>query len=157
LGKHIFWVHERELAGRAGPEKLPWNVQELVNEGIGAVVSLAGPVDSIALRRAGVEHLHLPVPMVLLDSERAQRRFLEVMPLVLDFVQRAIQSHKPVLIHCYHGCDRTGTALACCLVALHGLTAEQAVAKVRAANPGAMAIAGYADAVETFTNLLSDK
>ena len=95
--------------------------------------------------------------MMLLDSERARRRFLEVMPLVLDFVQRSLQQKKPVMIHCYHGCDRTGTALACCLVAFYGLTAQEAVQRVRAANPAAMEVVGYAEAVETFANLLTDK
>lgn len=154
---HLYWVIDKELAGRPGPQLHPWTARELVQAGIGAVVSLAGPVRTGDLRGAGIKILPVHQPMVLLCSEVERERFLEVMPIVTDFIDRCRAERRGVLVHCYYGCDRTGAVLACYLVANLGLTPDQAIARVRAANPQALAAQGYAECVSTFQRLIEQR
>lgn len=151
--RHIYWVRPRLLAGRPGPEKFPWHPRELIDEGIGGVISLSAPVDTRPLRRHGIAHLPVPQPMILLEDEPQREQFLAIMPLVLDFIQACAGRKKAVLVHCYHGCDRTGAVLACALLAREGLSSEQAIAQVRAANPLAMEALGYSEVVSTYERL----
>ena len=46
---------------------------------------------------------------------------------ILHTVQKA---PKPILIHCWHGSDRTGAAVAACRIVLEGWTVEQAVSEL---------------------------
>ena len=46
---------------------------------------------------------------------------------ILQTVKRA---PKPILIHCWHGSDRTGAAVAACRIVLEGWTVEQAVSEL---------------------------
>ena len=151
--QQIYWVIENELAGRAGPEKFPWDPHELKSAGVGAIVSLAGPVNAQSLRYAGIRHLPVHQPMVLLETEEMRERFLEVMPLIIDFIDTCRDERVGVLVHCYHGCDRTGAILACYLIAREGLSATDAVERIRAVNPDALSAFGYEAAVETFERL----
>lgn len=149
----IYWVAPGELAGRPGPEKFPWTPEELSAEGIGAVVSLCGPVNTRQLVAAGIDHLPVYQPMILLESEIAREGFVGIMPLIEEFVERSLTKKKSVLVHCYHGCDRTGTVLACLLIARYRLDAARAVEAVRSVNPLAMNASGYAEAVATYARL----
>jgi hypothetical protein len=155
--EHIYWVIERELAGRPGPQLHAWTARELIQSGIGAVVSLAGPVRTSDLRQAGIKILPVHQPMILLSSEIERERFLEVMPIVTDFIDRCRAEQRGVLVHCHYGCDRTGAVLACYLLAKLGITPEEAIARVRAANPLALAADGYAESVTTFQRLLNQR
>ena len=148
--KHVYWVREGELAGRAGPIKYPWDAAELAKGGIGAIVSLDGPVPVEPLAAANIRHLPLYQPMIVLSHPRDQKKFLSNVPTVLKFFEECRQEGRGVMVHCYYGCDRTGAMLACCLLALENLTAPQAVHRVRQGNPYAMAIEGYDQAVYMF-------
>lgn len=152
----VYWVIDGVLAGRAGPEKRPWDPAELAAEGVGGIVSLCGPVDSHALRVVGIEHLPAYQPMILLESELERETFLDVVSQVLEFLEQIKAQQKATVIHCYHGCDRTGCVLSCVLIATQRLTAEQAIDRVKAANPFALAAYGYAEAVETFERLFEE-
>jgi hypothetical protein len=55
-------------------------------------------------------------------------------------------------VHCHDGDDRTGVVLSGYLVTYRGVTPEQAVAEVRRANPRAMKMPGYAQAVRWFAD-----
>ena len=46
---------------------------------------------------------------------------------ILQTVKRA---PKPVLIHCWHGSDRTGAAVAACRIVFEGWTVEQAISEL---------------------------
>lgn len=150
----VYWVIGRRLGGRPGPDKAPWKPRLLKQGGIGGIVSLDGPVEGWELELADIQHLPIYQPMILLDTEIVREQFLSVMPVVLDFVDRFGGGHEGVVVHCHHGCDRTGTVLACYLVAREGLTAAQAIERVREANPFAMVAFGYAEAVATFERLV---
>jgi len=148
--KEVFWVIPGRLAGRCGPQLVPWDSKELRAGGVQAVVSLAGPVDGQELGLARIEHLPLYLPAVLLISEEDFDLFLSYVPPFLDFADRALGMDKPVMVHCTYGCDRTGAMLAAYLVARHGLSPHEAIAKVRSVRPQAMSAAGYDEVVHRF-------
>jgi protein-tyrosine phosphatase len=130
---------------------VPWDVQELYAGGIGGIISLdALGVDGDQLRTAGIAHLPLYRPMIFLDDQAQRLTFLECMPEVLRFVAAMEQKQAAVLIHCYYGCDRTGAALACSLIAREGLSAAAAIARVRRSQPQALLAPGYLEAVHLF-------
>ena len=65
----------------------------------------------------------------------------------MEFIHARIEAGNPVLVHCHAGADRTGAILAGYLVLYHRMSAEEAIIRVRAANPCAMAAPGYIEAV----------
>lgn len=143
------------LCGRPGPDCIPWSVDELIAAGVGGVISLDGPVRTSEIREAGLDHLPAYQPMLLLQSTEDQLRFLRVMPGVLEFIDRQREQGRATLIHCYYGCDRTGAALACYLVAREGLSADEAINAVQRANPEALWALGYMEVVHTYAELLA--
>lgn len=155
--QHVYWAIENELAGRPGPDCRPWNPRELSAAGIRAMVSLAGPIRMGELRQAGIDVLPVQQPMILLEREPDRERFVELMPLVVEFIDRHRSEGTKVLVHCHYGCDRTGTVLACYLVARGNLSPTDAIAKVRSANPRALSAPGYAEAVSTYARLLESR
>ena len=153
---YVYWVIDDVLAGRAGPEKYPWDLSEIGAGGIGGIVSLAWSSEEEAVPKAGLKHLPVFQPMVLLEDEEDRKRFLACMPPVLKFVDECRAKNVAVLVHCHHGNDRTGTVLACYLVARENLSATEAVARIRELNPAAMSAFGYAEAVTTFEQMYQE-
>jgi protein-tyrosine phosphatase len=151
--QHVYWVIERGLCGRPGPHKVPWDVAELKRLGITSVVALDGPIDTTALAEATIAVLPAYQPMIVLEREEQQVRFASQLPPILRFLDDCVRQGGAALVHCYHGWDRTGTVLACYLVAFHGLSADEAIATVRRVNLSAMTTTGYAEAVAAFERL----
>lgn len=148
-----YWVLPGVLGGRPSPERIPWHVEELLNAGIGGIVSLDGPIRTKDLLAAGIRHLAAYQPMLLLHTTEDYLRFLKVMPAVLGFIDEERSRSLATLVHCYYGCDRTGSALACYLVAREGCTASQAIGRIQHANPEALWALGYSEVVATFEEL----
>ena len=151
--RHVYWLMEGTLGGRPGPMKEAWSPAEMASGGVGGIVSLAEPVESLELQEAGIRHLPLFQPMILLETRSEHLQFLSELPAAFRFLDEIRAQGKAALVHCYHGRDRTGAALACYLAAREDLGPAEAVERVRAANPGAMAALGYEPAVHTFDAL----
>ena len=126
------WVERPSLSACAwpnGPEQLHW----LRKEGVDILMTLTEePIPRNWVDNAGLMGVHVPVP----DMEAPSQAQLEKIISVLD---KARHSNMGVTVHCLAGRGRTGTALAAYLV--HGgLTAKEAIVKVRDIRPGSLEV-----------------
>ena len=132
------WLVPKQIAGAGRPggfdgdrEKLAADLDLLYGWGIRAIVSLTEcGLDGEFLRARDMTNLHLPV----VDM---QPPTLEEVVQFMDFVQRAENENRPVVVHCGVGRGRTGTMLACYLVR-KGYDAQDALAQVRQRRPGSV-------------------
>lgn len=149
------WLVEGEIAGCAGPafhEELDY----LKAQGIEALVRLAHPDDpdgvgvtSQEVEQAGLDDCPEPV------RDWTAPRQNQIQP-VLRFVFKALSEGKPVAVSCGAGCGRTGTILACYLVA-QGRSADEAIEHlidVRPRSKEILRVPGQKDAVVEFERRL---
>jgi atypical dual specificity phosphatase len=119
-----------KLAGMARPGRYGPLAQDLAflkAQGIRAIVSVTEyALDITAIETAGFDYLHLPV-----DDYEAPT--LEQIETFLRFLE-VHQADGAVGVHCAAGQGRTGVLLACAFV-VRGMTADEAIAHVRALRP----------------------
>jgi atypical dual specificity phosphatase len=137
------WVDPPHVAALANPDAagdFAW----LRRNGIDVLVSLTeDPPPRHWVNDAGLMLVHVPVPDMAAPSPRQ-------FDIVLDTVARAATAGMGTAIHCAAGKGRTGTVLAAYFVT-KGLSADQAIARVRQLRPGSIetveqeqAVAAYA-------------
>lgn len=145
----FYWIVEGVIAGMSHPGNDPMVLERLAEMGIGAVVSLTErPMQEDLVRGHGMEFLHLPVPDFCAPRQPQIDRFVE-------FCEQNVRAGRAVAVHCLAGRGRTGTMLSCFLVR-RGMSADEAMDKVRSLRPGAVenfeqetAIYHYASREET--------
>jgi atypical dual specificity phosphatase len=136
------WVDRPLLAAMARPdgaEELAW----LRQQGIQVLLSLTED----RLRRdwvnnAGLMVFHAPVE----DMEAPTQEQLDQ---CISAIAKAHQAQMAVAVHCTAGQGRTGVVLACYFVT-KGMTASNAISKVRRLRPGSIETEEQAAAVHTF-------
>jgi hypothetical protein len=141
--RKVYWVIDGLLAGRPGPVEYPWNPGEFAEAGLRAIVSLNTQADPAAIASAGLRHYSLPLPPILPMTGALQEIILHGLEEVLATVHAEVSAGQPTLVHCHAGKDRTGLALTAYLVRYHSLDVEEAIERVRSANPIAMSAPGY--------------
>jgi len=134
------WIREGALAGMGYPDADAW--PHLVDEGIGAVVSLTRREPPGDPEGAGLKTLHAPVPDFGTPSDADLRR-------TLRFMRAQIEAGRAVVVHCQAGQGRTGLVLAAYLV-YEGMSAEDAIARVRTLRPGSIETAEQLQLVKRF-------
>ncbi len=136
------WVEKPLLAALARPsdaEDFAW----LRGQGIEVLVSLTeDPPRKDWAEAAGLLAFHEPME----DMEAPAQEQLE---RVVSAVVRATERGMGVAVHCGAGLGRTGVVLAAYFVT-KGLTAANAVARVRRLRPGSVETDEQAEAVEEF-------
>ncbi|GBD35982.1 hypothetical protein HRbin36_01098 [bacterium HR36] len=149
--QHIYWLIPEKIGGRCGPAVAGWDLAAWKQAGIRAIVSLdETQVSTWQIQDAGIAHLPIYWPMIELTSHALQRDFVQRLPAIFRFLDEHSQDGDKVVVHCYHGLDRTGAVLACYLVYRHGSTPKEAITAVRKLRPQALSAYGYAQAVHLF-------
>jgi atypical dual specificity phosphatase len=159
----FYWLIEGEIAGCSRPggsnriaantttdqprtspsEQLDQDLIWLHSQNIAAVLTLTeAPLEEEVLERHGFEVLHLPVPDMTAPSP-------EQMQEALDFIDIQRSMGHAVAVHCLMGQGRTGTILAAYLIR-RGITAEDAVARLRVICPGAIESTDQQHALQAF-------
>ena len=136
------WIEKPLLAAMARPssrEELEW----VRRQGIEVLVSLTEePLRRDWLDDAGLLAFHVPME----DMEAPTQEQLD---RCVSAITRAMERNMGVAVHCGAGLGRTGVVLAGYFVA-RGLTAANAVARVRRLRPGSVETEEQAEAVELF-------
>ncbi|MBA3028388.1 MAG: hypothetical protein FP816_06180 [Desulfobacteraceae bacterium] len=143
--KHVYWVREKELAGRPGPDMEPWKPKALYKGGIRAILTLNGgrAVDEKALAKAGLEHYKISIPITEPPQMEAIEIATDLLPGAYAWVSQKIREAKPVLVHCSHGNDRTGLFLLYFLVRYEDLTVQEALRKLKIIRPSILIAFGW--------------
>jgi atypical dual specificity phosphatase len=124
------WLDGGAVAGCRGP-RTDADLMFLASVGITALVRLA-PEDETGLassdvRENGLEDCYEPVRDWTAPSQ-------EQIDRIIGFMKRTVENGKRVTVSCGAGCGRTGTILACYLVAT-GFSADAAIRAVIDARP----------------------
>lgn len=154
----IFWIYERELAGRAGPLRHPWDLRDLRRAGVRVILSAAdGLLDPAALASADIQHHCVPLPDDVPPSATTESRCIEALPAIADFIDSSLAQQKGVLVHCFAGKDRTGLILSYFVAYKEGISAADAIRRVRAVQPGALTATGWEElALRVIPQVLSE-
>ncbi len=132
LPPNFFWLAPNVAgSGHPGwsPEALRRTLAALKREGIGLVVSLA-PIDGALVGEAGLAHHALDVPDMGVPNVKA-------LGAAIDMARTTLARGDRILVHCGAGYGRTGTFLACLLVA-DGMEPDEAMRLVRTKRPGSI-------------------
>jgi atypical dual specificity phosphatase len=136
------WVEKPLLAGMARPD----GVEECVwlrQQGIELLIALTeDPPPRHWINEAGLMLAHHPVQDFTAPSQ-------EELDKIMGVMQRAHENNLGVGVSCGAGLGRTGTVLACYFVT-KGLSAKNAIARVRRLRPGSIEIEEQEQAVEEF-------
>lgn len=146
---YFSWVIPNVLAG----SRAPWRVAEvrfLQQQGIETLVRLQEPerlmLTSEALDAWGLEDFKYPIA----DGGAPT---VEGTQIVIDFIQQRLKKNVPIAVTCGAGIGRTGTILACYLVA-DGMSAEEAVRVLRGMRSPSIESAAQMSAVYDYEQFL---
>jgi atypical dual specificity phosphatase len=136
------WIEKPLLAAMARPEGVE-DLEWLRGQNIDLLISLTeDPPYSRWINEAGLLSLHVPMT----DMEAPTQEQLQK---CIAAITKANEHNMGVAVHCGAGMGRTGVVLACYFVA-KGLSADNAVARVRRLRPGSIETDDQVAAIEEF-------
>ncbi|MBM3995036.1 MAG: protein phosphatase [Planctomycetes bacterium] len=137
------WIDKPHLAALAQPASLE-DYQWLRANDIQFLICLTEqPPDRAWINDAGLFSKHIPIE----DMHPPTQAQIDVCMAAID---KALGNKLGVAIHCTAGMGRTGTMLASWLVHHEGLSARDAIARVRRLRPGSVETPEQVDAVTEF-------
>jgi atypical dual specificity phosphatase len=118
------------VAGSAGPltkTEVNWLKEK---KGIQAILSVRkGPLAKLWVE--GLEYLNVSVKNHAVPT-------LAELKTCVDYIMKQVNARKKCDVHCAAGRGRTGTVLACYFCRRYGLSAIDAIAKIRQMRPGSI-------------------
>lgn len=136
------WIDEPLLAASAepaGPEQLAW----LRGQGVDILVTLTEePLPRTWVDGAGLMSVHVPIPDMDVPT-------VDQIGQVMSVIAKAKAAGMGVAVHCLAGRGRTGTILAAYFVHT-GLSAREAMKKVRDLRPGSIEVTEQEEAVRAY-------
>ncbi len=144
---HVFWLVPGVLAGRSGPNRDPWDAQDLRAGGIGAILSVndggaCHPEDFAAL---GMSYRCIPLSDNEPPRDGDMEHCLAALPEAYDYVRGELDGQRAVLVHCRSGKDRTGLFMCYFLVRESDMSIDDAIAEVQRVRPIALSAEGWED------------
>ncbi len=131
----IYWLINGKLGGSSIPTRDDLEYWKTI--GISAIVSLVEPhefawgADIKAMKDMGFDVLWIPVRDMTAPT-------IEQLEKIVKWIDERIKQGKKVVVHCYGGYGRSGTALAAYLIYSKGLSADEAIRAVRRVRRGAI-------------------
>jgi atypical dual specificity phosphatase len=127
------WVVPGQLAGCPQPgvtNPVEYDLQLLARIGITILVTLTeNDLEQAPLEEAGLRNLHLPV------YDRGVPSMRQIY-MLLHRMLRLVEQGEVLAIHCLAGLGRTGTVLAAWMIKEGGLSAAEAIRRLRLLQPG---------------------
>jgi atypical dual specificity phosphatase len=123
------WIVPDQIVAMALPSNR--DLARMRRMGITLLVSVVStPLSQEDLHKARVKYLHLPVQYLRAPSPEQIQAFI-------DATKAEVAAGGKVAVHCVGGIGRTGTVIACYLVD-QGMTAQEALAFIRAKRSGSI-------------------
>lgn len=140
----VFWLVEGVIAGRSGPNKDPWDLQELKQAGIQAVLSVndGEGCEPEVFDALGLDYQCIPFSSNVPPIEDDLAICVVQLPKALAYIRQCEAKGKSVLIHCRSGKDRTGLIMAYYLMD-NGAAPLHAVSQVRSVRDIAFSADGW--------------
>jgi atypical dual specificity phosphatase len=142
------WIEPHRLLACAYP-RTEAALAGLAARGVSVLINLhERRHDPARLARFGLAEIHLPVPDFAPPTPTQ-------LAAGIAAIERSMASDQVVAVHCGAGLGRTGTLLACFLVA-RGYRADEAIARIRALRPGSVETSGQVAAVRAYARCHAD-
>jgi protein-tyrosine phosphatase len=143
--RHVFWLLPGRLAGRPGPNRVPWDLRTLRAMGIDAVLSVndGEGCDRDQFAALGLDYFCVPFPANEPPEPCDDDLCHLVLPAAYEYVRAQHAADRAVLVHCSAGKDRTGLFMSYFLMREYGLDVDTAIAHVRAVRLTALSALGW--------------
>jgi atypical dual specificity phosphatase len=153
MPNNFSFVIDGVLAGMERPgtfAKLREDLEFLKTKRINAIISLTEtPLEKAFIEEFGFRYLHMPIADFTPPTCEQVEKFL-------SFQRRAEGDGLATVVHCGAGLGRTGTMLACALVA-RGMPAEAAIDHVRTLRPYSIETIEQEDCVRHYAEVLAKR
>jgi atypical dual specificity phosphatase len=123
--KHFSWIDETNVAGMAYPvSQKTLDVLEKLN--VGLIVTLTE--QPIPFSKGTIKNLHIQIKNDSIPT-------FDQLDLILQAIADINKQGKAAVVHCRAGHGRTGTILACWLIAKYGIRGDKAIKRIRHLRP----------------------
>jgi len=141
----VFWLHDNYIAGRPGPNLIPWSLRDLRDAGIGAILSVNDGelVHADDLSALDINYFCTPLSENAPPRAGDKETCLANLPQGYEFVMKNRTLGRKTLVHCRQGRDRTGMFLAYYILKQSRISPELAIARLKQIRSDALAAEGW--------------